>query len=332
MFKRFAAIVLLLTLLLSLAIWQRYRVLIPLSTTGEPVPQVQEAVPVPGGLVFAQDAHFTIVQLDAQTYAIAEPYSWARNVNYLILGDQRALLFDAGVGHYDIRPVVRSITDLPLTFMPSHFHYDHTGQGDWPNLALVDLPHVRDRAVNDRVSPTWGEHLGSSEAISLPTWEVSEWVKPNTTIDLGGRSLLLLYTPGHTNNSVSLFDTEREIMFTGDFYSGSGSLSSFLPTSRLGDYLQSAEKVLRRTQQLQDLVLRGAHAPPANTIPFGSREDIQILRNRLLAIREGSLTGEGTYPVTYSIKTDLVLSAEPGFLQDWEPTYPMEHWVNDISE
>jgi len=315
-------------ILIAVAIWQRYRILIPMVTTGAPVPQILDANPTPGGIPMGEVKHFSVVQLDAATYAIAEPYSWARNVNYLIIGDQRALLFDAGVGHYNIRPIVEALTDLPVTFMPSHFHFDHTGQGDWANIAIVDLPHVRDRADGNLLQPTWGEHLGSGEAIDLPVWDVKQWVKPNSTIELGNRSLVLIYTPGHTDNSVSLLDVERQLMFTGDFLSSGGSLSSLLPGSNLGDFLQSADKVLRRTIDMQEIVFRGAHAPPTNTIPANSRSDLQTLHDQLMEIRAGRLEGQGFYPVVYTIAEDMLLSTEAVFLQNWEPTYPDGHAVH----
>ena len=312
----------------TVAISHRHKILLPLITTGAQIPQLVDANPVPGGQPFGDENHFSIVQLDAMTYAIAEPYSWARNVNYLVLGDRRALLFDAGVGHYDIRLVVESLTDLPVTFMPSHFHYDHTGQGNWAKIAIVDLPHLRERAEGNFLQPTWGEHLGDGEGIDLPTWNVTEWVKPNSRIDLGNRELLLIYTPGHTNNSVSLLDVQRQVMFSGDFISDGGLLNSMFPTARLGDYLQSADKVLDRTNAMQEIIFRGAHASPANTIPNSSRDDLQTLRDQLVEIRAGRLKGQGTYPVVYKIAEGMLLNTEPPFLQNWDPTYSYDHEVN----
>ena len=328
MFRHLIIGLVVLAVLLLLAVNQRHRIILALVTTGEPVPQVKDAKPVPGGKVYGEDDHFSVIQLDPMTYAIAEPYSWARNVNYLILGEDRALLFDAGVGHYDIRPVVAALTDLPVTFMPSHFHFDHTGQGEWPNIAVVDLPHLRERANGNELTLTWEEHLGTGENIPLPTWTATEWVAPNDSIERGGRSLVLIYTPGHTNNSVSLLDSERALMFTGDFLTSSGALSSFLPTARLGDYLQSAGKVLAKTEQMQTIVMRGAHASLTNETPQASRADVQSLQDLLLKMRAGEAQGEGAYPVVYRIHESMVLSAEPTFLQNWTPTYPDEHPVH----
>ena len=67
-------------------------------------------------------------------------------------------------------------------------------------------------------------------------------------------------------------------MFTGDFLSDGGSLSSLLPTAQLGDFLQSSNnKVLKKNQDMQAIVFRGAHASPANTIPENARQHLQTL-------------------------------------------------------
>lgn len=315
-------------LVLAAAIWQRHRILVPLATTGEPVPRLLEASPVEGATLFGEEAYFAVVQLDEKTFAIAEPFSSGHNFNYLILGEQRALLFDAGVGHYDIRSVVSALTDLPVTFMPSHFHYDHTGQGAWERVAIVDVPHIRERAKGDELTPSWGQHLGSAEGIPLPTWTVSEWVAPNSSIDLGGRELVLLYTPGHTDNSVSLYDMSREVMFTGDFFTASGRMNAFTPTASLGDILQSANRVLAATQAQPDIDFRGAHANTNNDIPVLGRGDLSTLIEQLKLIKAGKLKGEGVYPVVYMISADMNLLTEPRWLQDWSPTYPDDHPVH----
>ncbi|MEO9968950.1 MAG: MBL fold metallo-hydrolase, partial [Hyphomonadaceae bacterium] len=192
----------------------------------------------------------------------------------------------------------------------------------------VDVPHIRKQAKGNELSPSWGQHLGSAEGIELPVWTVSEWVAPNTAIDLGGRELVLLYTPGHTDNSVSLYDTDREVMFTGDFFTASGRMNAFTPTASLGDIVQSANKVLAATQAQPDVAFRGAHANVNNDIPVLGRNELSILRDQLLLIKAGQLKSQGTYPVVYVISEDINLLAEPRWLQDWSVTYPDDHPVH----
>jgi len=321
-------VVVLLVAVLAVGVWQRHRILIPLATTGERIPAKEVGATIKDGTLFGDEAYFVVVPIDEETYAIAEPRSWAHNFNYLILGNDRALLFDAGVGHYDIRPVVRSLTDLPLIFMPSHFHYDHTGQGDWDHVAIVDVPHIRAQADGNTLSPTWGQHLGTAEAIEAPVWTVKEWVAPGTAIDLGGRALTLIYTPGHTDNSVSLYDREREMMFTGDFITASGRMSAFTPTAHMGDFLQSADKVLDLTAPQPATRFRGAHSDDKGTIPNLVRDDVQQLRDGLADIKDGKLEASGTYPVIYTFSEQMVFQAEPAPLQDWTPNYPDGHAVH----
>lgn len=308
-------------LLLAIGVWQRHRILVPFVTTGEQVLPSEEANLPADGKPFGEDAYFYVVQLDESTFAITEPYSRPRNVNYLIAGTERALLLDAGVGFYDIRPVVEQLTDLPVTFIPSHLHYDHTGQGTYERTALVDLPHLRARAKNDEFKPNWGEHLGVAEGLEPATWKIDEWIKPGSDIDLGKRKLTLIYTPGHTDNSISLFDRAGDMMFTGDFMSHN-NIAAYYPTASMGDYLQSAKKILNATAKSPNIALRGAHAAEDGQLPQKSRGDIQILRDQLIKIRDGELSSTGSYPRIYAIKEDVVMQAEPRWLQNWSTTYP----------
>lgn len=45
----------------------------------------------------------------------------------LIVGKEKALLFDTGYGIGDLKQVVKSITELPIIVVNSHGHLDHMG-------------------------------------------------------------------------------------------------------------------------------------------------------------------------------------------------------------
>ncbi len=114
------SLLLFLALLLALALVNRHRILFSIATTGEPPELLPRTADIPGG-TWADD-YFVVIAIDERTWAIGEPLNPQRNFNYLIEGDDSAVLFDAGAGHFDIRPVVEALTDRPVTFVPSHFH------------------------------------------------------------------------------------------------------------------------------------------------------------------------------------------------------------------
>jgi len=270
------------------------------------------------------DDYFVIVNIDPQTTAIVEPRYEQQNINYLITGHDRALLFDAGSGLRDVAAVAAALTDKPITFVPSHLHYDHIGKGGpFARLALVDLPHLRSRAITKAGGATlaleWPEHLGSAEGYEPPTLTVDEWLPPNSVVSLGGRALRVLYTPGHTDDSISLFDAARGYLFSGDFMY-EGPLYAFLPNSSLGDYVQGAKTLLDSLPE--DVKIYGAHRTGPQGVPVLSRRDIEAISKVLASISRDELVGDGDYPITYAINERLQLLAEPRWLQNWEQRYP----------
>lgn len=273
-----------------------------------------------GELALWFDDYYTVQKIDERTFAIGEPRYFQLNFNYLIIGDNRAIIFDAGTGQRDIRPVVESLTDLPITFIPSHLHYDHIGnEVIFENTALIDLPHLRQRVINDRLPLTRYEHLGELEGYSLPEFRVSEWLTPNESIDLGNRQLLVLFTPGHTQDSISLFDQQAGYLFAGDFLYP-GQLYGFLPNSNMGDYLQGAQTI--ESVSGDSLRVFGAHRDDSLGIPELSLETVNQLQDTLNDIRSGAVKSTGTYPVSYPVSDRVELLSEPRWLQDWKPIYP----------
>lgn len=260
--------------------------------------------------------YFTVELVAPDTFAIGEPRYAQQNYSYLIIGDDRALLFDAGPGIRDIRAVAESLTDRPIVFLPSHFHYDHVGNEiTFDQIAVVDLPHIRDRVGKDgALTLETMEHLGMAEGMAAPTWQVDHWWAPGTEVDLGGRTLELLYTPGHTTDSISLLDAENGILFSGD-YLYPGDLYGFLPNSSMGDYLSVADTLLDQLDEAT--IFLGAHRVTPPGPPRLGFEDLSDLADGLVGIREGSIDGTGSYPEAFPINHRLVMLAEPRWLQRW---------------
>jgi glyoxylase-like metal-dependent hydrolase (beta-lactamase superfamily II) len=48
---------------------------------------------------------------------------------FLLVGTERALIIDLGMGIGDLRGAIEMITDKPLTVVITHGHIDHTGHG-----------------------------------------------------------------------------------------------------------------------------------------------------------------------------------------------------------
>jgi hydroxyacylglutathione hydrolase len=299
--------------LASTIVWQRHYLMLNVMASGEPPALLETSAEHISSRWY--DEYFIVENIDERTFAIGEPLYYQQNFSYLIVGSERAVLFDAGPGYRDIRAVAESLTELPITFVPSHFHYDHTGnQVTFERVAVVDLPRLRSRAKDNQLALTWSEHLGPMEGIETPTLHITEWLPIGSEIDLGGRKLRVLYTPGHTDDSISLLDTSNGLFFSGDFIYP-GPLYAFLPNSSLKEYLEGSENLLRETDT--DNPIFGAHRDSPPGIPTLSTADILDLQRTLISIRDGTATGEGLYPLTYKVNERIDLLTEPPWLQDW---------------
>ena len=109
---------------------------------------------------------------------------------------RRAILFDSGLGLRNIKPAVASLTTPPVTVVSSHFHFNHVGNHTkFDQIALIGLPHLRERMHSAVFRPSNGEHLGFVEGVKPPGLVVSEWRTPGEQVNLGGRTLTVIHPP-----------------------------------------------------------------------------------------------------------------------------------------
>ncbi len=82
---------------------------------------------------------FTVEIIDPNTFAISEYQHWEQTHCYLLLGTQKALLIDSGLGVQNISTVVHRLTNQSVLLATTHAHWDHIG-GTGISPALLCMP------------------------------------------------------------------------------------------------------------------------------------------------------------------------------------------------
>jgi len=84
-------------------------------------------------------------------------------------------------------------------------------------------------------------------------------VREGDVIDLGGRRLEVIYTPGHSPGQMCLLDADRRLLFTGDHFFP-GPLYAYGPDVDLDAYIASNRKLVARLDEF-DHLLSGHNDP-----------------------------------------------------------------------
>lgn len=261
------------------------------------------------------DDWFALENIAPGITAIGEPRYHYRNWNYLIEGKDSALLFDTGPGLRDIALVVASLTKKPLIVVPSHLHFDHVGNlHKFSSIAMADLPLLRALDQNGVIQENSDLFLGDRENLKWPHFSVSRWLAIGSKIDLGGRTLEVLHTPGHSPDSVTLYLKPDNILLVADFIYP-GALYAQVPGSNLADYLSSADALLAHCPR--SCRLFGAHgadpAPQGQRAPEMKMSDIVDLQRAL-----AKLKNEGGQPENTVINDRMSLLASKAAFAPWQ--------------
>ncbi|MCE7999462.1 MAG: MBL fold metallo-hydrolase [Rhodobiaceae bacterium] len=279
-----------------------------LELAGAPPLEAQEAVVLGEEETWADD-FYSVERLDAQTFAISEPRYFRDVYSYLVVGEEEALLIDSGSPLRDISPVLAKLTDKPVSVIATHLHFDHVGNHTrFAKVLMPDLSSLRARTYEGKFVPDALEHLGRVEGYAIPGWDVGGWWAVGAEFDLGGRSLTLLSTPGHTPDSISIWDKTTNRLFMGD-YAGDGEIYAFLPNSSLGAYLETTERLLSDLPP-QTLLFAAHGGADTKAAPSVGMQNLFDLRDGLRAMRDGRLAGAGFWPRAYPINRNTHVLAD----------------------
>ena len=232
--------------------------------------------------IATSDPWFEVYKITPNTFAIYEPHQAEEVISYLILGKEKALLFDTGMGISDIRAVVTQLMQdgglkppLPVIVLNSHTHDDHVG-GNWQfdTIYSMDTDFSRQNAkgsiadAQDELSPgqICGELPKGFDAKTYRTkpWTITKYVHDGDKLDLGNRTLEIISTPGHTPDAICLFDRAHGLLFTGDTYYPA-TIWLYRPETDFDAYAKSIARLAALAPQVKTVI--GSHnipvAPPS---------------------------------------------------------------------
>ncbi len=255
-----------------------------------------DALPRPGWAAFksieqSQD-WFEVYEVPPGIFAIYEPGQFEEVISYLILGSEKALLFDTGLGIGDMRKLVSELTDLETIVLNSHTHYDHIGGNhQFQDIYATDTEYSR---TNARGAPheDVGEFVGegwiwketpenfSPERYRIEPFSITKTVSDGELIDLGDRTLEIIFSPGHSPDSLCLLDRQNRLLFTGDtFYPD--ALYVHLEDSDFGVYTESANRLAGLAEALDNIL-------PSHNEPFLSSTYMVSMRDAFQSVREAT--------------------------------------------
>lgn len=187
------------------------------------------------------DDWFTVEQIDNETYVISEYKHYEETHCYLLLGKDKALLIDTGLGVANIKDVVDKITTLPVEVVVTHVHWDHIGghkyfdkfavhenEKEWlmGNFPL-QLEIVKRNLLD--------ENCEFPEGFNVENYKIFQGVPQqilhdNDEIDLGKRKIKVVHTPGHSPGHCCFYEEEKQYLYSGDLIY-KGCLDMFYPST-----------------------------------------------------------------------------------------------------
>ena len=162
---------------------------------------------------------YTIDRKDRTAYTSEEIVPGVRMIRdsendkmFLIRGTKKAVLIDTGMGQGALNDYLSQYAaGLPIEVILTHNHGDHVGQAGQFIEGSVEYIGEADR-------PAVAQRLGRANVQQDVVDRNLKAVRDGDRIDIGGRHLLIVSIPGHTNGCIVVLDEQTGVLFAGDSF------------------------------------------------------------------------------------------------------------------
>lgn len=132
--------------------------------------------------------------------------------SFLLVGDTTALLIDTGLGIDKMKRITDQLTNLPITVVTTHVHWDHIGshsqyeeiyvhalEEDWLINGIKGLPitQIRHDIARDITKPT--PKTFQPETFNPFQGTPTKLLQDGDIIDIGNRKIQIIHTPVHSS-------------------------------------------------------------------------------------------------------------------------------------
>ena len=240
----------------------------------------QNALTIEGKIVFSND-DVVFHQIDEHTWVGSGHEMWHESL-YLIEGNDKSVLIDAGTNIKDLDKIVSSITNKPVILVATHVHPDHTGS------SINSFPEI---------------YMNPGDTVLIPVFMstyqgVVKHLKDKEIIDLGNRQLEVVYTPGHTKGATTFIDKKAGYGFSGDSF-GTGLL---LLTVDFSTFIASCEKICSIMKRNKIKSLYPGHYNENNMETSSKIKEMKTLSQNVLS---GNINGGVNPDHTFGLKLSV---------------------------
>lgn len=142
------------------------------------------------------------------------PAGWDLNI-HLIMGDKYNYIIDTGLGSSSIAPIKEYLkhNSKPIIVINTHYHWDHI----WGNSSLKNCIIISHKLCREMIEVNWEEMIQRNK--KYLNGEVEMYL-PNLIFEkelyFPEDKIRIIYTPGHTIDSISVIDEVEKVLNTGD--------------------------------------------------------------------------------------------------------------------
>lgn len=138
---------------------------------------------------------------------------WNLNL-HLIEAEKYNYIIDTGLGSGSVEPVRKRLNKKkPVIVINTHYHWDHI----WGNWLFKDSLIVAHRLCREITERKWDEMISrNGRYISGEARMLLPGLTFNRDLKFEEDGIRLVFTPGHTEDSISVFDEWDRVLNAGD--------------------------------------------------------------------------------------------------------------------